>query len=213
MILPITGKVGDDVYYDTYDRITIDPYRVRKYGLADEALSCVEAWADFDADPKYDTYDYGDITFMCNYTAQFWKYTARAVKLCLKFDTIEATANPTSAVVRIYITKFFMSDDTTIRVYEHDWGDVVDVGDWGGGTLRGSKEIFYPGSENYNAWVDISIPVGAVNIGGYSKYKISTKGIDDNDRGELIYVYVTLAQLKLGYNEMEEQKVFVGYIG
>lgn len=130
---------------------------------------------------------------------------ATSQKAFAKFDTQPADASPTSALISLYLDANNIVGGETVefRIYEQDFGDEVDTGDWTGGDLIATREFGSQSVDPREERYEISIPVENVNIGGYSKYKFTLKIVDDGTSPCDTAAGLTFenAQLKLGYNE------------
>jgi len=187
--------------------------------VGDNGEGVEAAWDDYDADPDWNTLDvgYGVIQLKSFYGYQTgcddglgWR--ANGTKTYCAFNTFDADPSPTSVTLKIKCNIFVdgTAPNPTIRVYYHDFGEVLDSDDWVGGTLSGSH-LVSPGNDQT---IEITLNISHVNIGGISRYRISLDKIEDGVEptiGNGWYIKVTDLELKLGY--IEEQQVFVGYIG
>lgn len=206
--------VFSGVYYDTYTYTSVDPDQVEKYGEAcDNGVSCVDAWDDYQADPKYRTHYYSSkmiIGQYCSYTyppgCGGFGYLAHGIMLYPNFDTSGADANPTSALLRFYIDNYGdlggLGSSVTVRIYQQDWS-TLDTGDWTGGILENSVSLSV---SDEGTWIEVSVDSTRVNIGGASKYRIALKETEDDtipspNGWSGVGIEITAMQLKLGYNE------------
>jgi len=184
-----TNELAEQVISITYET----PSFVRKYGYDCEPdADSSDAWDNYDSSPSYETGYNMYCNFICGYgyptECDSTGYTAIANKLCFKFDTTGVVRIPETATITLTCKARNNTglSNPTLRLYSQDYGDEVDIGDWGGGILVDSY-LLDVGSVWPLEEVDVSFSVGVsyVNREDWSKFKLNFKEVDENTHPDI----------------------------
>jgi len=184
-----------------YD-IVFSPCNIYKYGYGSDYE---EAWDDYQNTPGWNCW--GSQCREAKWHVWIdapYPYKFDADKCFLKFNTTNNDPRISSALLRIYLHYCAGGDavngnDIHLNTYVQDFGEEVDIGDWLGGVLADNTIVI--NESDADTWVEIPLSPDDVNFGGYSKYKLSIKEIDDDIFTGPMYKRITIsdAELKLIY--------------
>jgi len=187
----------------TVPDILFSPCNIYKNGWDFDSYE--NAWDDYQNDPGWQCW--GEACRSVKW--RIWidvptPYRVDAGKCFLKFNTTNSHPAISSALLRIYLHYCGGDDavngnDIHLNTYVQDFGEEVDVGDWLGGVLADNTIVI--NESDADTWIEIPLSPDEVNIGGYSKYKLSIKEIDDDVYTGPLYKRITIsdAELKLIY--------------